>query len=320
MKHTIKYQFLFQVCFFVAAMQTSDLPIKRDFIPKYVLGGTAALTACAYIAKSAHINLSAAVSFCALTAKHYWPQLMVATSFGVGSVVGIKKFVESSLISKLDFKFNSVFSNQQTVLPLKDCIAAGVLPYAFNDKKEILFLVGKNILRGGSVGDFGGQKDSTDSDIAMTAAREATEELMILFDEAKDSNLFTGDIQQTRSYQTLLPKEKCSYVVHQKSKYCMYFVEIGYDQDLSNKFKARGEEYRPETDVADCYKEIEEIMWVPAARLIHNISMMSQDAIDTMQKAQSDKEFGDITYYRYFIQSLWYAHQNNVLSGLLKSQ
>lgn len=197
--------------------------------------------------------------------------------------------------------------------------AAGVLPYAYDSKGNIKVLMGLSSVHGDQASDFGGLRDDIDAlNPIRTAAREGCEELMFIYDPTssfkgllelrnlygKGFNLFKAT---SATYTLILSKltPDCPFSV--SSKYCMYFINISYQEDLPKLFLKRKAKYKGL--LPKCWNETVKLVW--------------EDLEEVLKAIDTPRSFGPVkingySLYEPFVQSLKAARDTGILKNLKK--
>jgi hypothetical protein len=191
--------------------------------------------------------------------------------------------------------------------------AAGILPYAVDGSGKIKILLGSSSVHADQLSDFGGLADASDNGCSqVTAAREGCEELMFIFDKETDfkrilvlRNRFkkkfdiTKAASSTYDYLIKVIHTGCPYVIN--NGYVMYFVQIPYQEDMTQRFLERKELYRGL--LPRCWNETVKFLWVD---------------LDTLLEVMNKKYSKPVDYrlYNPFVKSLKMAHEQNIIAGL----
>lgn len=192
---------------------------------------------------------------------------------------------------------------------------AGILPYAQGPDGQTYFLLGLSSVHHNHASDFGGLRDAVDGfDPRVTAAREASEELMFLLDSdqqfeqlIQDRELFGSESSVAHSatyssfYHLLCAHGPCPSVEYHG--YTMYILPIDYRADLPDLLERRKALYGHR--VTSCWNETTRLVWVNAQSLISAVSGSVDHALPVV--------FGSITLYRYFAASLHRADRWHLL-------
>lgn len=195
---------------------------------------------------------------------------------------------------------------------------AGILPYAQGPDGHTYFLLGLSRVHHDHASDFGGLRDAADGfNPLVTAAREASEELMFLFDSdqqfeqlIQDRNLFGADspIDHSHTYSYLYNRmcelSPCPSVEYHG--YTMYFMPIDYRADLPELLERRKALYGHR--LTSCWNETTRLVWVPAESLLSAVSGSVDHSLPVA--------YGSITLYRYFAASLYRAYRWHLLPEL----
>lgn len=173
----------------------------------------------------------------------------------------------------LDAKLQKVTSSKKNFT----YTGAGVVPYAVHNGKTYL-LIGKE--RTGLWSGFGGYKDKSDNNYPMvTAAREAAEELSLIFDNDKNfSKILKGykkfktkfNIAKSGSdtyskFLNSLKKPNTYEIV--KTNFICYFTKINYDSNLPAKFQKR----QKKSGLPHQLRENSKIEWVELDKFISGL-------------------------------------------------
>lgn len=210
---------------------------------------------------------------------------------------------------------------QNQTQPPKDISykAAGILPYAFDEYNQIWVLIGLEAIKNNQACDFGGGKDFNDhNQPALTAAREASEEILFIFDENTDEfehlleskNLFlkSFDIRKTQSktYNFFLNQiDDTSCYESISNEYITYFIKIPYESKLTDAFAKRKKQYA--TQLPFSWNEKITLCWVKLQDILAAIENSS-----SIQGIWVSTENESIELFPLFAQSLMQAHHNGI--------
>ncbi len=198
--------------------------------------------------------------------------------------------------------------------PQNNYHSAGILPYAIDANKTKWVLVGLEPLRGNQAFDFGGKKDPEDNNNARyTAAREGTEELLFLFDDASNFNRIVGiHAKHPRDFKLYKAKSATYDFFREAMKkspsstsrnYVTFFVKINYDQSIPQNFVNRHESQR----LPRSWIEKNQLVWLPLNKIINELQRNPNDNAIIVN---------GIKLFPYFAQSLRTALQNGTLAQL----
>lgn len=192
--------------------------------------------------------------------------------------------------------------------------SAGILPYAIDANKNKWILVGIEPLRGNQAFDFGGKKDPEDNNNARyTAAREGTEELLFLLDDATNFNRIVGiHAKHPRDFELHKANSTTYHFLRETMKkspsslargYVTFFVKINYDPMIPQNFVNRRKSQR----LPGSWIEKNQLVWLPLNQIINEL-----------QKNPNDNaiSINGIKLFPYFAQSLRTALQNGTLAQL----
>ena len=138
--------------------------------------------------------------------------------------------------------------------------SAGVLPFSYDEKGNVIFLLGKDT-RENTWSDFGGRSENRDyGNTVITAAREFYEET-------------TGVIFNIEQVKVLLKDKKNFTSTKTKtlngSPYYTYILKIPY-KDYPREFQKR-REFNMYARVNSKYLEKKEMRWVTKETLLHSL-------------------------------------------------
>jgi len=191
--------------------------------------------------------------------------------------------------------------------------SAGILPYAIDNQKKWL-LVGLEPYRNNQAFDFGGKKDPEDHDNSRyTAAREGTEELLFLYDDAnnfdrivKIYNAHKDNFQlykaDSKTYHFFREAMKHSATSESRG-YITYFVKIDYNPELPKNFINRRKSQR----LPGSWIEKNQLVWLSLDEIVTALKNNSNDNAFSVS---------GIKIFPHFAQSLRTAWQNGTLAQL----
>lgn len=192
--------------------------------------------------------------------------------------------------------------------------SAGILPYAIDSNKTKWVLAGIEPFRGNQAFDFGGKKDPEDHNNARyTAAREGTEELLFLFDDAPNFNRIVGiHAKYPRNFELHKANSSTYNFLRETMKkspsslargYITFFVKIDYDPSIPQNFVNRRKSQR----LPGSWIEKNQLMWLPLNQII---DALQKNPDDNTVYVQGTKLFP------HFAQSLRTALKNGTLAQL----
>lgn len=198
--------------------------------------------------------------------------------------------------------------------------AAGILPYAINENGEVELLLGLSSIHGNQASDFGGLRDESDcNDSKITAAREACEELLFVFDndeqfkrllELRHAFGKNFDIVKARSqsFEILINRLYDAKNIYSTSwdNYVMYFVQIPHYASLSQIFDKRKQAYC--NQLPHCWNETSQYSWIKLSDI--------KKAISQRGKSGAPIKINNVYLYEPFVQSLITAYHNGIISEI----
>ena len=196
--------------------------------------------------------------------------------------------------------------------------AAGMLPYATSSTGELYFLVGVSSVHGNKASDFGGYKEKADNDSAeITAAREACEELIFIWDDtASFEKLLSERLRQGKNFDLRKQKSKTFELALKKLRkharfsshngYQMHFAKVSLDHHLPAKFLARKNYYN--THLPLSWNETVKLQWIQAKKIFQ--------ALDNRRGMAAPVIIDGCTLYEPFLQSLQAARSQGIIAQL----
>lgn len=199
--------------------------------------------------------------------------------------------------------------------------AAGILPYAFDADGNLQVLLGLSSVHNNKASDFGGYKDPVDSNNPYwTAAREACEELMFIFDthdqflqllvgrraQGKNFNPFKAGSKTYHFLFNKLHEPTSCYSMHHG--YQMHFINIDYQPFLPELFACIKD--TPFNHLPKCWHETSRLAWTKLDDILHAIH----------KRADSAKPIKIADYYLFepFVQSLITAQATGIIAQIKK--
>lgn len=272
----------------------------------------------------------------------YLPQCSTAalTAAGLGLAYYLSDDDENKQTGDVDFLLASLHQEQNSSTPLPtqsvqaqiiaprttvtQYHAAGIQPYAIDTNNEVWLLVGLDGFRRDFASDFGGSKDTVDSNNAMqTAAREGAEELLFILEHTQHDferllqlrNKFKShfDMQKSNShtYNFLLDQienaQRTPSIQH--DGYITYFVRIPYDPQLPHQFAQRKKQFAKTLPL--CWNEKSSLHWVKLNVLLDALEKSSNNRSITL-----DANGTQIHFFDKCIESVRVAHKDCVFEYL----
>lgn len=201
--------------------------------------------------------------------------------------------------------------------------AAGILPYTVDEQGEISLLLGLSSVHGNQASDFGGLKDESDgNDTRFTAAREACEELLFVFDNEPQfkrllelRNYFGKNFDpakaKSQSFEILMNKLQNGNTHYHSSwdDYVMYFVSIPFYESFEEEFIQRKIKY--DNKLPHCWNETTQFAWIKLADIMQ--------AIAHRGKSRTPLKIGNVSLYEPFVQSMITSNNNGIIDAIRKS-
>ena len=192
--------------------------------------------------------------------------------------------------------------------------SAGILPYAIDTNNTKWVLAGIEPLRGNQAFDFGGKKDPEDNNNPRyTAAREGTEELLFLLDDATNFNRIVGiHAKHPRDFELHKANSFTYHTFRENMKkspsslardYVTFFVKINYDPSIPQNLVNRRKSQR----LPGSWIEKNQLIWLPLNEIINELQRNSNDNAILVR---------GIKLFPYFATSLRTALQNGTLAQL----